>query len=505
MRAKNLFFRRAWCVLLCCVPAFAQYNPDRIGEAKSLYQSGKYGEAIDICRSVLAQNAASMPAYSCLVTSLLKRDEVTEAEQAARRALELAPQSPIPHDLLGEVYYRQGKLTEAQTEYKNALALGGALARAWWGLGRIAAASSMHKTAAKLYESAFQLDPKDPDIFRSYSSVFGKKENIEALEKYPGAGTPLPETFVKSPESMVEGAHGDGKLWELLSPNQKTEVGLENIYHSAHFIAGVGLPVSLNGNKPLVLLLDTGASGILLSQKAAERAGVKRVSATEISGIGDQGPVKGYWGLAEKVRVGNVEFRNCPVEVVEQNNVADDNGVIGADVFSDFLVTIDIHRLSLRLAPLPKREAEPDAQGRYDRTISPDMKDFDRVFRYGHMLLIPTRVNKSEPLLFLLDTGAFVNYIDQDVARSWTSVQKESSVQARGISGKVSQVYVTGVVMLNFGGFRQPNLGMVAIDMASMSRHPGVQVSGILGYTLLRELVIAIDYRDGLVKFTRSE
>ncbi|NDQ56505.1 MAG: tetratricopeptide repeat protein [Acidipila sp.] len=503
MVTKKLLFLRAWCVLLCCAPALAQYNPDRIGEAKSLYQSGKYGEAIDICRSVLTQSPASMPAYSCLVTSLLRRDDVTEAAQAARRALELAPQSPVPHDLLGEVYYRQGKLTEAQAEYKNALALGGALARAWWGLGRIAAASSMHKTAAKLYESAFQLDPKDPDIFRSYSSGLGKKERSAALEKYLGAGIPLAEA--NSPEVVAEGAHTDGKMWELLSPYQKTEVGLENIYHSAHFIAGVGLPVSLNGGKPLVLLLDTGASGILLTQKAAERAGVKRVSAAEISGIGDQGPVKGYWGLVEKVRVGNVEFRNCPVEVAEQNSVADDNGVIGADVFREFLVTIDIHRLNLRLAPLPKREAEPDAQGRYDRTFSPDTKDFDRVFRYGHMLLIPTRVNKSEPLLFLLDTGAFVNYIDQDVARSWTSVQKESSVQARGISGKVKQVYVTGVVMLNFGGFRQPNLGMVAIDMASMSRHPGVEVAGILGYTLLRELVIAIDYRDGLVKFTRSE
>jgi len=59
--------------------------------------------------------------------------------------------------------------------------------------------------------------------------------------------------------------------------------------------------------------------------------------------------------------------------------------------------------------------------------------------------------------------------------------------------------------MLNFGGFRQSNLGMVAIDMAPMSRHPGVEIAGILGYTLLRELVMAIDYRDGLVKFTRSE
>ena len=505
MVIKKLLFLRAWCVLLCCIPALAQYNPDRIGEARSLYQSGKYGEAIDICRSVLAQSPASMPAYSCLVTSLLKRDDVTEAEQAARRALQLAPQSPIPHDLLGEVYYRQGMLAEAQAEYKNALVLGGALARAWWGLGRIASASSMHKTAAKLYQSAYQLDPKDSDIFRSYSSILDKKEKIAALEKYLGASKPLQETVGKSPEAMAEGAHGDGKMWKLLSPYEKTEVGLENIYHSAHFIAGVGLPVSLNGSKPLVLLLDTGASGILLTQKAAERAGVKRVSATEIPGIGDQGPVKGYWGLAEKVRVGNVEFRNCPVQVVEQNNVADDNGVIGADVFSEFLVTIDIHRLILRLAPLPKREGEPDAEGRYDRTFSPDMKDFDRVFSYGHMLLIPTKVNKSEPLLFLLDTGAFVNYIDQDVARSWTSVQKESSVQARGISGKVNQVFLTGVVMLNFGGFRQSNLGMVAIDMAPMSRHPGVEIAGILGYTLLRELVMAIDYRDGLVKFTRSE
>jgi hypothetical protein len=41
----------------------------------------------------------------------------------------------------------------------------------------------------------------------------------------------------------------------------------------------------------------------------------------------------------------------------------------------------------------------------------------------------------------------------------------------------------------------------VTFDMSSISKSTGTEVSGILGFAMLRILQIKIDYRDGLVDF----
>jgi hypothetical protein len=56
--------------------------------------------------------------------------------------------------------------------------------------------------------------------------------------------------------------------------------------------------------------------------------------------------------------------------------------------------------------------------------------------------------------------------------------------------------------MLSFGHLRQRNLDIVAFDTKSISDSIGVEVSGTLGFAMLRLLDIKIDYRDGLIDFS---
>ena len=55
--------------------------------------------------------------------------------------------------------------------------------------------------------------------------------------------------------------------------------------------------------------------------------------------------------------------------------------------------------------------------------------------------------------------------------------------------------------MFNFGGIQQTNNNLFAFDTSNMTRFAGLEVSGFLGNTILRELATHIDYRDGLIKF----
>jgi len=169
-------------------------------------------------------------------------------------------------------------------------------------------------------------------------------------------------------------------------------------------------------------------------------------------------------------------------------------------VFSLFLVTLDFFKRVLRLDPLPPRaqavEDEP-----LDREIGPDFKDYTQAFRFGHVLLIRTRVSGSQAALFTIDTGSGQTIISPDMARQVTKVRNQSDIIMKGLSGKVKKVDTTDELVLQFAGFQQRNRDMIAFDLSKMSRSFGTEISGILGLPLLNFFVLKIDYRDGLVHF----
>jgi hypothetical protein len=104
-------------------------------------------------------------------------------------------------------------------------------------------------------------------------------------------------------------------------------------------------------------------------------------------------------------------------------------------------------------------------------------------------------------MLFLIDTGSFSNVLSTRAAREVTQIRSDPNMQIRGMSGNVSQVYRADKATLQFGRYEQQNQDLVTIDLSSVTRQTGAEVSGILGFNMLRILQVKIDYRDGLVDF----
>ena len=65
----------------------------------------------------------------------------------------------------------------------------------------------------------------------------------------------------------------------------------------------------------------------------------------------------------------------------------------------------------------------------------------------------------------------------------------------------MDKVYSSEKATLRFGHFQQSNLGIITLDLSTVSRHTGTEVSGFLGFVMLRQLEVELDYRDGLVDF----
>jgi predicted aspartyl protease len=312
----------------------------------------------------------------------------------------------------------------------------------------------------------------------------------------------------------------------------------------ANRVRGWGLKVLLNGH-PSKLFLDTGASGILVSRKLAEKAKLVSVADTKIGGIGDKGLTGGHIAYADSIKVGDLEFQNCMVEISDKKEVADEDGLIGADVFERYLVDIDLANRKLRLSPLPKRPGESDTNAALktsddedaeaagaapadkekgdaathnqtaaaaatqrvpqDGYIAPEMQSYTKVFRFGHELLIRTRVNESSPKLFLIDTGSQMTLISPDAAREVTKVHGENHVRVQGLNGNVRNVYSADKAVLQFSHLRQENDDIISFDLSNLSKHTGTEISGVLGFTTLGLLDMKIDYRDGLVDFSYDE
>jgi tetratricopeptide (TPR) repeat protein len=507
-------------------------------EALALYRKGNFDEAINRYQGVLRDKLNNPDAYAGLIRTYLKKKDVQQAADTAHQALQVADSTPV-HVAVGELYFRQGKIHDAEEEWVKVINSGHQDSRAYLGLARVRWAISMYKSAWTMIERAHSLDPSDPEIQSLWTGKLSAKERIKYLENYLTADNNEDADSLTAMRNYLEYLKAREKdprrRCHLVSKVSATETPLVRLLHDPQHLRGYGLAVDVNGHASK-LLFDTGASGILISRGVAERSGVTRLSDTALWGIGDKGSKDGYAAVADSLKIGGLEFQGCTVRVLEQRSVVGEDGLIGADVFSSFLVEIDFPNEKLRLTELPKRpedsssnlalktedensdseeentdksETTPSAKaekhrysGPQDRYIAPEMKSYSPVFRFGHMLLVPTSVGEVPGKLFLVDSGAFTNHITPAAAREVTKVHGDSSITIKGLSGTVKNVYSADKAVLQFGHLRQENQDIVAFDFTHLSDNIGTEVSGTLGFTLLRFLDIKLDYRDGLVDFS---
>ena len=137
-------------------------------------------------------------------------------------------------------------------------------------------------------------------------------------------------------------------------PPQRGEIDLHSMFEPRTGHTGYSIPVLFNGSTKANLQLDTGAHGILVHRKLIEKLKLEILSSSHISGIGDSGQQEGNVALAQSVRIGPLEFRNCPLAVSEKNLLPGRDGIIGLDAFERFLITLNLPNSKLELRPLPE-------------------------------------------------------------------------------------------------------------------------------------------------------
>jgi tetratricopeptide (TPR) repeat protein len=523
--------------------------PDTAGLAEvtlgdQLLALGKYDDAIAKYQSALKASSNLESAQAGLALALLHSGKSEAALQTVTAALNAHSDSARLICVLGRIKFRRGDMGEAENAFQTVLQIDPKNVNAYVGLARLYRSISMYAHSYAALKRAHDLDPANPEVQLMWLQTLPLKERLPVLQKYLAGPHSRSSSLEQYQEYLEKIKNDPPHSCKLVNAAESADIKMEYVHTlseqwadgtlgpmlTSNFshIEGVGLDVKLNNHSNL-LLLDTGASGIMVYRKAANRAGLKRISDIRFGGIGDEGEQTGYLAIADHVKIGTLEFQDCVVTVSDKNVISENDavGLIGADVFASFLLDVGIQQKRLRLSPLPRRPGEEkpvlalssgdesddlfpqqsdaafDSNQTYhprDRYIAPDMTNWTQVFRFDHMLLVPTRLNGSAPKLFLMDTGAFATMLSTRAAKEASKVES-SAMRVKGASGEVSDVLRSENVDLAFSRFHQQNVNAVTFDLSRISQSAGTEISGLLGMNLLGMLDIRIDYRDGLVDF----
>jgi tetratricopeptide (TPR) repeat protein len=503
-----------------------------LAAADALHDAGKLDDAARIYESLLNGDPNLWHARAELMRVRLRQQRTDDAYELGKAGLALPAHTAELLAAMGDVQFRRGEMVDAEQNYLHAKRVNPREMHAYLGLARLYGAYSLHRRAYDQLKAAHEIAPSDLEVEREWFRMLPRRERLQAIKDYLAAPHPddhRENTWLEQYAAFLSATvNKPAHACRLVSTVERTQTPLVLLLLDASHLRGYGLHVKLN-DRASNLMLDTGASGIAIGRKAAERAGLERISHISIGGIGDKGLQSGYTAVARKIRIGELEFEDCVVEVSDRTSLAEEDGLIGADVFSSYLIDLDGPGKMMRLSPLPKRpedttvatalntdedDADEDEDATKqpktnrepllpkDRYVAPEMASWTKVFRFGHQLLIPTHVNDLPSMLFAIDTGSQLNLISTTAARKATKVHRDDYMTVTGVNGAVDKVYSADKVKLHFSHLAQQNEDIVTLDLSGLSKDVGTEVSGLLGFALLNLLELKLDYRDGLVDFS---
>jgi tetratricopeptide (TPR) repeat protein len=494
MRSLSMTLCSLLLFMMLAPLSLAQSSPamtdDALANARHLYRQADFRGAAAAFRKIV-EAKPSAEAYAGLVRSLLKADDVKAAEESSQKALAAFPESAIIHAERGDVYYRRGFISQAENEDQAAIKLDDQCARAWLGQGKVDAVYTRHGKANTSIAKAHDLDPQDSDAFYEWAIRLPYPENVAALERHLAEfhNDPEAERHEREYKEFLKALAGR-KTWIPAHEVERTEIKMEALTVGPNMVRrGYGVRARLNDRATVTLLVDTGSSGITITRKLAEKIGASKLSEQALEGVGKSGAAVGYKAWVDKVVIGDLEFHDCFVQATPRE-IAEVDGIIGMDVFSKYLITLDMPARKLRLEPMPAQSNDG---------VPAQAEAFSKSFTLGHFLLLPTAVGKKATGLFVVDSGSNANTISPELARLMPEMRAFNSPMS-GASGVVNSAFIADDATLRFAKVNR-NDRISTLDLHSVSKDLGIEISGQIGFSAMENMKLTIDYRDGLVRF----
>ena len=121
--------------------------------------------------------------------------------------------------------------------------------------------------------------------------------------------------------------------------------------------SGIVVDVLLNSTLATGMIVDTGASLVVLPQQIAARLNILIDADTPVlyATLADGKKVKSFAVTLDSVKVGDTEIKNVPAAVIEDAAAGDTTGLLGLSFLENFLITVDAKNNSLILEEFTPR------------------------------------------------------------------------------------------------------------------------------------------------------
>ncbi len=491
-------------LLTCCVlpratecfaeAACAAGPAKELTPAEQAYKDARYEKAESLFVQALALDPSDANLNASLVHTLLHENRVDDASGRVAKALEDHPQ---PAELLtasAEVQLRQGHPWLAAQSLDRATAADPCYARIHLIRSRIYRIDSMYASERAELVTAYQLDPADADIWHTWLQIIRPAKEIEgineSLRTMPDLDTDTRDKAIASARAMRLLLKENSQTCQEAALSAPVTFPLIASRASVKEVNAYKLRVDLPKSS-VRLLLDTAASGLYISRAAADANSFLHDDADP------PGTVR-----AATIRVGSLELHDCLVGVSDGPFSDGGEGFIGTDVFADNMITLDFPMARLELAPFPESPGGATISLPGDRPNALLRQGFSPVFRRNQFLLVPVMLNKVERQLFVLDTGVRTTTMTPSAAHAVSNTRINFTNTLKTVSGGSLQVYRDSF------DFQFANMAMdsqkqiIEFDPSALNANTGIEVAGLLGFNILQNLSIQLDYRDGVVKFT---
>lgn len=264
-------------------------------------------------------------------------------------------------------------------------------------------------------------------------------------------------------------------------------VRLEPLANPTSGLIGLLATVRINGKSKLRLLVDSGADYVVLTRRAASKAGCVSERKIDLVGAGASSAESVEQIRAATLQAGDLTLENIPLLVTEKPLPDGVDGVMALSIFAGFLVRFDIPGRVIELRPYSAGDADPE--GALQARIS------------NQLLFLRGTVNETHPGYFLLDTGAWRSAISRSLSEELhISEALATRVSLQGGLNSVAAPLLTEWVRLRLGSLFEVRGPIVSVDLSVASRYHALDIVGLIGYTSLANSVLTLDYRDSLVR-----
>jgi hypothetical protein len=244
----------------------------------------------------------------------------------------------------------------------------------------------------------------------------------------------------------------------------------------------------INGKDLGWFILDTGASGMTITSRAAKRAGLIAIASTSIQG---QLPTTVYQGQTltlGQLTLQNPQFAGLNMPWAKQYFGERIEGICGWDVFAHSIIEIDMQRQTVSVHD-PASYHAPSAQ----------WQPFELVNGRPHVhAQLQTQSGKTGDGHFLLDTGYSehvwlfptaveqFDLFDDAYGRKKKMIMVDASADVRSLQ----------LEWFEFAGRRHQNVEAVMSVGGATTRQERIPIAGMIGLGLLGDGRIVIDYEN---------